>query len=80
MATKVSDEELAEPAPEKRIFFSLFDLKADLNLLTLNSYWFIGGDGWAYDIGYAGVDHILNTKDNFNILVYDTELYSNTGG
>lgn len=40
----------------------------------------IGGDGWAYDIGFGGVDHVLSTKENTNILVLDTEVYSNTGG
>ncbi len=44
------------------------------------SVWIIGGDGWAYDIGYGGLDHILNGKENVNILVLDTEVYSNTGG
>ncbi len=40
----------------------------------------IGGDGWAYDIGYNGIDHVLSNKENVNILVLDTEVYSNTGG
>lgn len=44
------------------------------------SVWMIGGDGWAYDIGYGGLDHVLSTKQNVNILVLDTEVYSNTGG
>lgn len=44
------------------------------------SVWIIGGDGWAYDIGYGGLDHILNGKENVNVLVLDTEVYSNTGG
>ncbi len=44
------------------------------------SYWMIGGDGWAYDIGYSGIDHVLANKENVNILVLDTEVYSNTGG
>jgi len=42
--------------------------------------WTVGGDGWAYDIGYSGIDHILSTNDNMKILVLDTEVYSNTGG
>ena len=42
--------------------------------------WCIGGDGWAYDIGYSGIDHVLSRSDNINILVLDTEVYSNTGG
>lgn len=44
------------------------------------SVWIVGGDGWAYDIGYGGLDHVLNGKENVNILVLDTEVYSNTGG
>ena len=42
--------------------------------------WIIGGDGWAYDIGFGGIDHILSTNENVNIMVLDTEVYSNTGG
>jgi len=44
------------------------------------SVWLVGGDGWAYDIGYGGIDHVLSGKENVNILVLDTEVYSNTGG
>ena len=44
------------------------------------SLWIIGGDGWAYDIGYGGLDHVLASGENVNILVLDTEVYSNTGG
>ena len=44
------------------------------------SVWIIGGDGWAYDIGYGGLDHVINGNENVNILVLDTEVYSNTGG
>ena len=44
------------------------------------SMWVVGGDGFAYDIGYDGIDHILSKNDNINILVLDTEVYSNTGG
>ncbi len=47
---------------------------------TKESVWIIGGDGWAYDIGYGGLDHILNGNENVNVLVLDTEVYSNTGG
>ena len=48
--------------------------------LVRKSTWILGGDGWAYDIGYGGVDHVLSTGANINILVLDTEVYSNTGG
>lgn len=50
------------------------------DFLTNKSIWIIGGDGWAYDIGYGGLDHVLSTGENINIMVLDTEVYSNTGG
>jgi pyruvate-ferredoxin/flavodoxin oxidoreductase len=50
------------------------------DFLADKSVWIIGGDGWAYDIGFGGLDHILSTGENVNILVLDTEVYSNTGG
>ena len=48
--------------------------------LVKKSVWIIGGDGWAYDIGYGGLDHVLASGENVNILIMDTEVYSNTGG
>jgi pyruvate-ferredoxin/flavodoxin oxidoreductase len=48
--------------------------------LTPRSQWIFGGDGWAYDIGYGGLDHVLASGNNVNVLVLDTEVYSNTGG
>jgi pyruvate-ferredoxin/flavodoxin oxidoreductase len=48
--------------------------------MVKRSQWIIGGDGWAYDIGYGGLDHVLASGDNVNVLVLDTEVYSNTGG
>ena len=48
--------------------------------LVRKSVWIIGGDGWAYDIGYGGLDHVLASGRNVNVLVLDTEVYSNTGG
>ncbi|MBR5904714.1 MAG: 4Fe-4S binding protein, partial [Alphaproteobacteria bacterium] len=51
-----------------------------LDAMVDKSVWIVGGDGWAYDIGYGGVDHILHSGENVNILVLDTEGYSNTGG
>lgn len=50
------------------------------NYLVKKSFWVFGGDGWAYDIGYGGLDHVLASGDNINVLVLDTEVYSNTGG
>lgn len=55
-------------------------LKAQADYLVRKSVWIIGGDGWAYDIGYGGLDHILASGRNVKVLVLDTEVYSNTGG
>ncbi|MBR4618914.1 MAG: pyruvate:ferredoxin (flavodoxin) oxidoreductase [Bacilli bacterium] len=56
------------------------ELKELKSFIKPKSIWAIGGDGWAYDIGYNGIDHVLSTKNNINILVLDSEVYSNTGG
>ena len=56
------------------------DVIANSEYLGKKSVWIFGGDGWAYDIGFGGVDHVLATGDNVNIMVFDTEVYSNTGG
>lgn len=50
------------------------------DMLTKKSIWCLGGDGWAYDIGYGGLDHVIAMNEDVNLLVFDTELYSNTGG
>jgi pyruvate-ferredoxin/flavodoxin oxidoreductase len=69
----------------KKLLTGLTDPEAK-NLLTVadmlvkKSVWAVGGDGWAYDIGYGGLDHVLASGQNVNILVLDTEVYSNTGG
>ena len=55
----------------------IYDLK---HYIVKKSQWIFGGDGWAYDIGYGGLDHVLASGENVNILVMDTEVYSNTGG
>ena len=52
----------------------------DKEFLVKRSQWIFGGDGWAYDIGYGGLDHVLASGENVNVLVFDTEVYSNTGG
>ena len=61
-----------------------FELKnkilAEKKYLSKKSVWIFGGDGWAYDIGFGGVDHVLASGENINIMVFDTEVYSNTGG
>jgi len=60
--------------PESRMLRGIVDTLLD------RSVWIIGGDGWAYDIGYGGLDHVLAQGDNVNVIVLDTEVYSNTGG
>ena len=52
----------------------------DKDYLVKRSHWIFGGDGWAYDIGYGGLDHVLASGEDVNVLVFDTEVYSNTGG
>ncbi|MDO5036404.1 MAG: pyruvate:ferredoxin (flavodoxin) oxidoreductase [Porphyromonas sp.] len=64
----------AQDSPEAR---ALRDLEG---FFVKRSQWIIGGDGWAYDIGYGGLDHVVASGENVNILVLDTEVYSNTGG
>ncbi len=65
-------DELDNPAVE--------DLRSVLDHLIRRSVWIVGGDGWAYDIGAGGLDHVLASGKNINVLVMDTEVYSNTGG
>ena len=56
------------------------DLLSKKEYLAKKSMWIFGGDGWAYDIGYGGLDHVIASKQDVNIFVFDTEVYSNTGG
>ncbi len=60
--------------PEARTLLDVADL------LVEKAVWIVGGDGWAYDIGYGGLDHVMASGRNVNVLVLDTEVYSNTGG
>jgi pyruvate-ferredoxin/flavodoxin oxidoreductase len=62
---------------EQSLHQQIWDAK---DLLTKKSIWCVGGDGWAYDIGYGGLDHVFAMDEDVNILVFDTEVYSNTGG
>jgi pyruvate-ferredoxin/flavodoxin oxidoreductase len=73
--TKV--KEILATLPENDLIKNLLTV---LETLVRRSVWIIGGDGWAYDIGFGGLDHILASGENVNILVLDTEVYSNTGG
>ena len=59
---------------------TLVTIEQNADILVKKSIWIIGGDGWAYDIGYGGLDHVLASGADVNILVLDTEVYSNTGG
>ena len=56
------------------------EILQDKEYLSKKSVWIFGGDGWAYDIGYGGLDHVLASGENVNVFVFDTEVYSNTGG
>ncbi len=56
------------------------DVLADKEYLAKKSVWIFGGDGWAYDIGFGGLDHVIASGEDVNIMVFDTEVYSNTGG
>jgi pyruvate-ferredoxin/flavodoxin oxidoreductase len=71
---ELKDRLIASSEPRAQDLISLADS------LVKKSVWIIGGDGWAYDIGYGGLDHVLASGRNVNILVLDTEVYSNTGG
>ena len=55
-------------------------IRENKEFVAKKSVWAFGGDGWAYDIGYGGLDHVLASGKDINILVLDTEVYSNTGG
>jgi pyruvate-ferredoxin/flavodoxin oxidoreductase len=67
-------------ASEKAEFPLLREIYRQKEFLVKRSHWIFGGDGWAYDIGFGGLDHILASGENINVLVFDTEVYSNTGG
>src|SRR5690606_27392087 len=67
----------AEDASIQKLLDEIFDMK---EYLVKKSQWIIGGDGWAYDIGFGGLDHVLASGEDVNVLVFDTEVYSNTGG
>lgn len=77
---KMLEELSCSPVLEEGTRRNLKDLLSVADNLLRRSVWIVGGDGWAYDIGSAGVDHVLASGRNVNILVLDTEVYSNTGG
>ncbi|MBQ7348848.1 MAG: 4Fe-4S dicluster domain-containing protein, partial [Clostridia bacterium] len=78
-ASKIASKALIEVA-EKSATAEAKAVLEDKDCLSKKSIWIFGGDGWAYDIGYGGLDHVLASGENVNVLVLDTEVYSNTGG
>ncbi len=78
-ASKVASEKVIEACEKESsdVAKEILELK---KYLVKKSHWIFGGDGWAYDIGYGGLDHVIASGDDVNILVLDTEVYSNTGG
>ena len=75
--TEALAKALSSGAANQEKLKALYDMR---DMFGQKSVWAFGGDGWAYDIGYGGVDHVLASGENINILVLDTEVYSNTGG
>jgi pyruvate-ferredoxin/flavodoxin oxidoreductase len=73
-------EELSSAIDDTELRSKIENLKSLADYLVKKSVWIIGGDGWAYDIGFGGLDHVLASGRNVNVLVLDTEVYSNTGG
>ena len=83
--TRIKSEKVLEAIEnldtDDNVVISLCDRIVEAkDYLVKKSMWAVGGDGWAYDIGYGGLDHVLASGENINILVFDTEVYSNTGG
>ena len=78
-ASKVASKALLEIV-EKSDLVEAKAILEDKDCLSKKSVWIFGGDGWAYDIGYGGLDHVLASGEDVNVLVLDTEVYSNTGG
>ena len=70
-------EAVSAAGEEAELIKEVLDRK---DYIAKRSIWIFGGDGWAYDIGYGGLDHVLASGENVNVLVFDTEVYSNTGG
>ncbi|MDD3186970.1 MAG: pyruvate:ferredoxin (flavodoxin) oxidoreductase [Bacilli bacterium] len=75
-----NDYEITKEVYENIDYNKIPELIPYREYIPYRSVWTIGGDGWAYDIGYGGIDHVLASNDNVNILVLDTQVYSNTGG
>ncbi|MDO5569266.1 MAG: thiamine pyrophosphate-dependent enzyme [bacterium] len=74
------DDKITNDIYKKINYNKIAFLKPFKDYIKNNSVWIIGGDGFAYDIGFSGIDHVLSSNENINILILDTEVYSNTGG
>ena len=79
-ATDVLIAELEKNTEDSKVGELVKKTLVDKDELAKKSMWIFGGDGWAYDIGFGGLDHVIASGENVNILVFDTEVYSNTGG
>ena len=85
-AIEIYDKYLASPKENSQVLYDYVTKNKDKDLLPYKNFikdktfFIVGGDGWAYDIGFSGIDHVLANNYNVNILVLDTEVYSNTGG
>ncbi len=75
-----ADRLIAALAAEPRREALLEEIREQQDFFIKRSQWIFGGDGWAYDIGFGGLDHVLASGEDVNVLVFDTEVYSNTGG
>ena len=80
LATKNLTSALEKHTDDEKIATLASEILKNKDFLSKKSVWIFGGDGWAYDIGFGGLDHVLASGENVNILVFDTEVYSNTGG
>ena len=74
------DYKITKEISEKIDYSEVKELEVIKDYIPSKSVWIIGGDGWSYDIGFGGLDHVMSSNENVNILVLDTEVYSNTGG
>ncbi len=85
-ASKAASEKVLEElagtcsCADEEVKSLLAEIESRKDYLVKRSQWILGEDGWAYDIGYGGLDHVLASGENVNVLVFDTEIYSNTGG
>lgn len=80
ICVKVKNEIKEYRSMDKEIMKLMDEIRERSDYLEKRSQWIVGGDGWAYDIGYGGLDQVLASGEDINVLVFDTEIYSNTGG